>query len=100
MDEFNMYADFITDDKFSTLPFLKINESPDDAYIEWNLGNRLDRLAYTYYNNAAFGKFILLANPQYITEGDIEVGNILRIPMPKQHLINTIRDRIQLSERF
>lgn len=100
MDEFNMYADFITDEKFLTLPFLKINESPDDVYIEWNLGNRLDRLAYTYYNNAAFGKFILLANPQYITEGDIEVGNILRIPMPKQNLINTIRDRIQLSEKF
>lgn len=100
MDEFNIYADFVTDNTFATLPYFKIKETSDDVYVEWNVGNRLDRLAYTYYNNAAFGKFILLANPQYTSEGDIEVGNIIRIPMPKQYLINTIRDRIELSKRF
>jgi len=100
MDEFNIYADFITDNTFETLPFFKIKETPNDAYIEWNVGNRLDAIAYTYYNNAAFGKFILLANPEYISEGDIEVGNIIRIPMPKQYLLNAIREKIETSNRF
>jgi hypothetical protein len=100
MDEFNIYSEFITDNTFATLPYFKINESADDVYIEWNVGNRLDRLAYTYYNNAAFGKFILLANPQFLSEGDIEVGNIIRVPMPKQYLLNAIRDKIELSKRF
>jgi hypothetical protein len=100
MDEFNIYADFVTDNTFSTLPYFKIKETSDDNYVQWTLGDRLDRLAYKYYNNAAFGKFILLANPQYLSEGDIEVDNVIRIPMPKQYLLNTIRDKIQTSKRF
>jgi hypothetical protein len=100
MDEFNMYSEFITDNTFATLPYFNIKETGDDAYVEWNVGNRLDRLAYTYYNNAAFGKYILLANPQYLSEGDIEVGNIVRIPMPKQYLLDTIRSKVQMSKRF
>ena len=95
-----MYAEFITDNEFATLPYFKIKETSDDVYVEWNFGNRLDRLAYTYYNNAAFGKYILLANPQYLSEGDIDVGNIVRIPMPKQYLLDTIRTKIQMSKKF
>jgi hypothetical protein len=100
MDEFNMYADFINDNKFSNLPFMRIEQSSEDDYVQWTLGDRLDKLAYKYYNNAAFGKFILLANPQYISEGDIEVESILRIPMPKQALINSIRSQIEKSKAF
>lgn len=100
MDEFNMYSDFITDNTFATLPFFNIKETSNDVYVEWNIGNRLDKLAYTYYNNAAFGKYLLLANPQYLSEGDIEVGNIVRIPMPKQYLLDSIRSKVQMSKRF
>jgi hypothetical protein len=100
MDEFNMYSEFITDNTFATLPYFNIRETGDDAYVEWSIGNRLDRLAYTYYNNAAFGKYILLANPQYLSEGDIEVGNIVRIPMPKQYLLDSIRSNVQMNKKF
>jgi hypothetical protein len=100
MDEFNIYADFITDNTFATLPFLKIEESIEDEYIQWSVGDRLDRLAYKYYNNPAFGKFILLANPQYLSENDIEIDSILRIPMPKQSLINSIRGQIEKNKGF
>ena len=100
MDEFNIYADFVTDNMFATLPFMRIDSSSDDEYVQWTVGDRLDRLAYKYYNNAAFGKFILLANPKYISENDIEVDSILRIPMPKQALINSIRSQIQRSKAF
>ena len=95
-----MYSEFITDNTFATLPYFNIKETSDDVYVEWSIGNRLDRLAYTYYNNAAFGKYLLLANPQYLSEGDIEVGNIIRIPMPKQYLLDTIRSQIQMDKKF
>ena len=100
MDEFNIYSDFITDNTFAPLPFFKIQESPNDVYVEWNVGNRLDRLAYTYYENAALGKFILLANPTYISEGDIEIGDILRIPLPKENMFNLIRQKVDQSKLF
>jgi hypothetical protein len=100
MDEFNIYQGFIDDNTFSTLPFFSIPETSDDAYVEWQIGNRLDRLAYNYYENAALGKFILLANPQYISEGDINVGDILRIPLPKEDMFNYIRQRVNQSKIF
>lgn len=100
MDEFNLYNGFIDDNTFATLPFFKIDESEEDIYIEWNVGNRLDKVAYKYYQNAAFGKFILLANPQYLSEGDINIGDILRIPMPKDNMLSIIRNRINLSRLF
>lgn len=100
MDEFNMYSNFIDDNNFNTLPFLKIEETPNDSYIEWNVASRLDKLAFTFYNNAAFGKFILLANPEYLSEGDIEVGDVIRIPLPKEYLISAIRNSINQSNRF
>lgn len=100
MDEFNMYEGFIDDNLFSTLPFLKIDESNNDIYVEWTIGHRLDKLAYTYYENAALGKLILLANPTYISEGDINVGDILRIPMPKENVFNSIRDKADKSKVF
>ena len=100
MDEFNIYEGFIDDNTFSTLPFLTIPENDSDAYVEWNVGNRLDRLAYTYYENAALGKFILLANPTYISEGDIEIGDILRIPLPKENMFNLIRQKVDQSKLF
>lgn len=100
MDEFNVYADYIDDNNFATLPFLSIPETQDDIFIEWNVGNRLDKLAYTYYNNAALGKFILLANPSFISEGDINVGDILRIPMTKEVMLNSIRNSIKQHKKF
>jgi len=100
MDEFNMYSDYIDDNNFATLPFLDIPETQDDIFIQWNVGNRLDTLAYTYYNNAALGKFILLANPSFISEGDINVGDILRIPMTKDVMFNAIRNSIKQNKKF
>ena len=100
MDEFNIYEGFIDDNTFSTLPFFKIDESDDDVYIEWNVGNRLDKLAYTYYQNAALGKFILLANPNYLSEGDIDIGDILRIPMPKENMFDIVRSKVNISRKF
>jgi hypothetical protein len=100
MDEFNLYNGFIDDNTFATLPYFKIDESDEDIYIEWNVGNRLDILAYKYFQNAALWKFILLANPQYLCEGDINIGDILRIPITKENMFSIINRRVDIAKRF
>jgi hypothetical protein len=99
-DEFNIYNGFIDETTFATLPFFKIDETDEDVYIEWNVANRLDKLAYLYYENAALGKFILLANPQYLSEVDINIGDVIRIPMPKESVFSIIKNRVNLSKKF
>jgi hypothetical protein len=100
MDEFNIYESYINDNQFQPLPFLKIDENDDDIYIEWTPGSRLDKIAYTYYDNPAIWKLILLANPVFLSEADISVGDVLRLPSTKQGLFSEIRDKIQLKKRF
>jgi hypothetical protein len=100
MDEFNLYENYITDNQFQPVPFLKINENDDDIYVEWTNGSRLDKIAYTYYDNAALWKLILLANPFFLSEGDIQVGDILRLPATKDELFGEIRNSIDLKKAF
>jgi len=100
MDEFNMYEGFIDDNTFATLPFFTLPQTENDAYVEWTVGSRLDKIAYNYYDNAALGKFILLANPQYITEADIEIGDILRVSLPKEDMFDYIRQKVEESKIF
>jgi len=65
------------------LPFVKIPNSTSDKYVNWKLGvDRLDKLAKRYYNNEFYDFIILLANPEYISEFDIENGDVIRIPFP------------------
>ena len=100
MDEFNMYEGFIDDNTFSTLPFFNIPQTDNDAYVEWTVGSRLDKVAYNYYDNAALWKFILLANPQYLTEADIEIGDIIRVPLQKEDMFGYIRQKAEESKTF
>jgi hypothetical protein len=100
MDEFNMYQGFIDDNTFATLPFFEIAESDTDVYVQWTIGSKLDKIAYDYYNNAALWKFILLANPKYFTEGDIEIDDIVRIPFPKENIFASIRDGVAKYSLF
>jgi hypothetical protein len=100
MDEFNMYEGFIDDDTFATLPFFNIPETENDAYVEWTVGDRLDKLAYRFYDNPALSKFILLANPQYLAESDIEIGDIIRVPLTKDDMFSFIRQKVEESKLF
>lgn len=100
MDEFNLYENYIDDNQYQPLPFFKIDENDDDIYIEWTNGSRLDKIAYSYYNNPALWKLILLANPIFLSEGDIEVGDILRIPATKERLFSEIRNQKTLKNKF
>ena len=88
MDEFNMYSEFITDNTFATLPYFNIKETGDDAYVEWSIGNRLDRLAYTYYNDSSLWWIIASANNIHNAIFAFEDGTVLRIPTNYIEIVN------------
>jgi hypothetical protein len=95
MAEYNLYRTFINDNEFKPLPFIKIKEEPTDIFIVWSIGDRLDKLAGQYYGNTFNAKLLLLANPKYIAETDIEVGDLFRIPFPYDSLVFRLNTEIE-----
>ncbi len=57
---------------------------PSDFVYQYKAGDRLDILAKEFYGNPQKKWIILLANPQYASELDIKVGDILNIPNPER----------------
>ena len=49
-------------------------------YHTWTQSDTLDFLAYTVYGNSELWWAILDANPQYQSELDIQIGDLLTIP--------------------
>jgi hypothetical protein len=82
--DYNRYEIFRNGDGTTDqLPFVKIPITPTDKYEEWNSGrSRLDKIAKRYYDNEFFDFLILYANPQFVSEFDIEDGTVIRIPFP------------------
>lgn len=83
------------------LPFVNLPNNPTDKFERFKLGiTRFDKLALKYYGNEFYDFFILYANPQYISEFDIEDGTLIRIPFPLdkvksdyESILTFIRDR-------
>lgn len=50
------------------------------TYYTYLEGDTLDGIAFKYYGNANLYWAILDANPQYLSEMDIKVGDVLMIP--------------------
>jgi len=66
-------------------PTLRLREKPsfneDEATLyTWTSSDTLDGVAYKFYEIADLRWAILDANPQYRTEFDIKVGDVLLIP--------------------
>jgi hypothetical protein len=98
MAGFDRYASVRINGDLEQLPFIEIPEHPNDKYIEFIEGSkktRFDVLAEKYYANATLGFFILMANPEYLSEHDIPDGKIIRIPFPKDRIIQLYNDNIK-----
>lgn len=54
--------------------------SDNATYYAVVLGDTIDGIAYKFYGNAELYWAILDANPQIMSELDIEVGDVLMIP--------------------
>lgn len=75
--------------EYKMMPFVEIPKNMSDKYIEWNPStHRMDKLADKYYNNPFMDFLILYANPQIISQFDIEMGTIIRIPFPLEKAKN------------
>jgi hypothetical protein len=67
----------------------QIPYSDSDVYVITTIGDRLDTIAYSYYNNAELWWIISVANNN-VTKGSIfpEPGTQLRIPIDANSVLN------------
>jgi hypothetical protein len=83
--------------KTDAMPFVKLPINLSDKYETWNTEfSRMDKLSYKYYGNPFYDFLILLANPQYVSEFDIEDGSLIRIPFPLNKAISDYEASIQI----
>ena len=82
--DYNRYEIFKNEDGTTDqLPFVLLPQNSSDKYEKFKLGvTRFDKLAKKYYGNVFFDFLILNANPEYLSEFDIEDGTLIRIPFP------------------
>lgn len=95
--DYNRYEIFRNEDGTTDqLPFVKLPQNPTDKYEKYKLGfTRFDKLAAKYYGNEFFDFLILYANPQYISEFDIEDGQLIRIPFPLERARTDYEDALK-----
>lgn len=75
-------------------PGIIISERETDLFIEYGTEDKLENVAYKVYEDPSFWWIILLANPEYSMEYEIEPGETLRIPLPLNSVINEIRSQV------
>lgn len=98
MDKFDRYYYAKVDGNLNQLPFVEFPENSSDKYIKYIEGSnktRFDVLAQKYYDNPTMGFFILMANPEYMSEHDIPDGTVIRIPFPKERVIQVYDQTIK-----
>ena len=98
MAGFDRYSSVRINGQLEQLPFIEIPENTNDKYIEYIEGSkktRFDILAEKYYANPTLGFLILMANPEYLSEHDIPDGKIIRIPFPKDRIIQLYNNNLK-----
>jgi hypothetical protein len=83
------------------IPFITIPERSTDKVEEFRQGtDRMDKLSLKYYNNPYMGRLILMANPEYAFEFDIEDGALIRIPFPLEDVLEDYNRQITLYQQL
>ena len=77
--------------KTTILPFIQPNIN--DIYIDVDYGDKLDAIAFTYYNQASLWWIIALANN--IGKGSIYIQNKMQLRIPSN--IDEIKNLLQNS---
>lgn len=65
--------------------------SDNDIYVATETGDRLDTLAYQYYNNASYWWVIASANNIHNAPFGLKDGTILRIPQNYIEIVNKFK---------
>ena len=77
---------------YRSLIYPEIPVRDDDIYVATETGDRLDTLAYQYYNNASYWWIIASANNIHDAPLGLKDGTILRIPQNYIQIINKFKN--------
>lgn len=84
-----------------TVPFISIPKRATDKIEEFRQGiDRMDKFSLKYYNNPYMGRLILMANPEYTFEFDIEDGALIRIPFPLEEVMEEYNRQITIYQQL
>jgi len=72
--------------KYLTTELPVIEEKNSDIYIITKTGDRLDTLAYKYYNDSSLWWIIARSNPNYINGDSFFLDPATRIRIPSNYL--------------
>jgi len=70
----------------------EIPVSDSDIYVASETGDRLDTLAYQYYNNSSYWWIIAAANNIHNAPFGLKDGTILRIPQNYIEIVNKFKN--------
>jgi hypothetical protein len=101
LEDFDRYSIYRTQGDIEQVPFIKIKENGSDKYEQYIVGEtRFDKLSQKYYGTPIYDFFILMANPTYVNEFDIEDGTIIRIPFPIATVKNNYISELEKTKRI
>ena len=83
------------------IPYIEIPNRSTDKIEEFRQGyDRMDKYSLKYYNNPYLGRLIMMANPEYTFEFDIEDGDLIRIPFPLEDVMEEYNRQITLYQQL
>ena len=91
MSQFKRYSHTKLRDQIYPSVTIKVRET--DLYMTYTDEEKLELVSQNVYNDPSYWWIILLANPEYAMEYDIEPGEIIRVPMPLNSVIAEIRSQ-------
>ena len=80
---------------YASIFYPKIERSADDIYIRARYGDRIDNLAFEYYNDVTLWWIIAQANGLGKGTLAIPAGKQIRIPMDTDKIIGDFNEMVQ-----
>ena len=80
---------------YSSIMYPKIERTPEDIYIRARIGDRIDHLAFEYYNDVTLRWIIAQANGLGKGTLAIPAGKQIRIPMDTDKIIGDFNEMVQ-----
>lgn len=91
----DLYKYLIENGASLNMPHIKIKNRETDKRIVYDKKlNRLDRIAGDIYQEEAYWRFILWANPDYSLEFDIPDNTVIRVPFPLAEVEREVVEQI------
>jgi hypothetical protein len=75
-------------------PNVTIKDRETDLWMEYGTEDKLELVAHEVYGDASLWWIIMLANPEYAMEYEIEPGETLRVPLPLNSVITEIKNQV------